>query len=127
MRYSIETRDRIYVKRYGLLSFTKSIRKSLSNKHSQKLLNSTKKFTTDAIITTSKRAIKKTAEKTGDLIGNKIEDKITSISKKQSPKALPNNETEKDVETATRKKRYISLEERKQIFEELRLVPKNYV
>ena len=82
MRYSIETRDRIYVKRYGLLSFTKNIRKSLSNKHSQKLLNSTKKFTTDAIITTSKRAIKKTAEKTGDLIGNKIEDKITSISKK---------------------------------------------
>ena len=51
MRYSIETRDRIYVKRYGLLSFAKNIRKSLSNNYSQKLLNSTKKSTTDAIIT----------------------------------------------------------------------------
>ena len=101
--------------------------KNLSNRYGQRLLDSAKKSTTDAIKTASKRAIKKTAEKTGDLIGNKIEDKITSISKKQSPKALPNNETEKDVETATRKKRYISLEERKQIFEELRLVPKNYV
>ena len=127
MRYSIETRDRIYVKRYGLLSFAKNIRKSLSNNYSQKLLNSTKKFTTDAIITASKRAIQKTAETTDDLIGNKIENKITSISKKQFPNALQNNETEKDVEIATPKKRYISLEERKQIFEELRLVPKNYV
>ena len=127
MRYSIETRDRIYVKRYGLLSFAKNIRKSLSNNYSQKLLNSTKKSTTDAIITASKRAIQKTAETTDDLIGNKIENKITSISKKQFPNALQNNETEKDVEIATPKKRYISLEERKQIFEELRLVPKNYV
>ena len=82
MRYSIETRDRIYVKRYGLLSFAKNIRKSLSNNYSQKLLNSTKKSTTDAIITASKRAIQKTAETTDDLIGNKIENKITSISKK---------------------------------------------
>ena len=127
MRYSIETRDRIYVKRYGLLSFAKNIRKSLSNNYSQKLLNSTKKSTTDAIITASKRAIQKTAETTDDLISNKIENKITSISKKQFPNALQNNETEKDVEIATPKKRYISLEERKQIFEELRLAPKNYV
>ena len=82
MRYSIETRDRIYVKRYGLLSFAKNIRKSLSNNYSQKLLNSTKKSTTDAIITASKRAIQKTAETTDDLISNKIENKITSISKK---------------------------------------------
>ena len=38
-----------------------------------------------------------------------------------------NDETEKDVEIATPKKRYISPEERKQIIEELRLVPKKYV
>ena len=31
------------------------------------------------------------------------------------------------MEIATSKKRYISLEERKQIIEELRLVPKKYV
>ena len=39
-----------------------------------KLLNSAKKFTTDAIKTASKRVIQKTAEATGDLIGNKIAD-----------------------------------------------------
>ena len=36
MRYSIELRDRIYVKDYGFLSFTKNMGKSLSNKHGQK-------------------------------------------------------------------------------------------
>ena len=64
------------------MSFAKNMRKSLSNKYSQKLLNSTKKSTTDAIITDSRRVIQKTAETTGDLIGNKIENKITIISKK---------------------------------------------
>ena len=46
MRYSIEPRDRIYVKGYGFLSFAKNMGKSLSNKYSQKLLDSTKKSTT---------------------------------------------------------------------------------
>ena len=81
MRYSIEPRDRIYVKGYGFLSFAKNMGKSLSNKYGQKLLDSAKKSTADAIETASKRAIQKTAEATGDLIGNKIDDKITSISK----------------------------------------------
>ena len=40
MRYSVEPRDRIYVKVYGFLSFTKNIDKNLSNKYSQKLLDS---------------------------------------------------------------------------------------
>ena len=31
MRYSIEPRDRIYVKGYGFLSFAKNMGKSLSN------------------------------------------------------------------------------------------------
>ena len=128
MRYSIEPRDRIYVKGYGFLSFAKNIGKSLSNKYGQKLLDSAKKSATDAIKTASKRAIQKTAEATGDLIGNKIADKITSVSKKKPTKELPNDETkEEDVEIATPKKRYISPEERKQIIEELRLVPKKYV
>ena len=39
MRYSIEQRDRIYVKGYGL-SFAKNIDKNLSNKYGQKLLDS---------------------------------------------------------------------------------------
>ena len=74
--------------------------------------------------TASKRAIQKTAEVTGDLIGNKIADKITSVSKKKSTKKLPT--IDEDTELSTRKKRYISPEERQQIIVQLRLVPKNY-
>ena len=124
MRYSIEPRDRIYVKGYGFLSFAKNMGKSLSNKYGQKLLDSAKKSTTDAIKTASKRAIQKTAEATGDLIGNKIADKITSVSRKKSTKELPNNETEEDAEKTSHKKRYIHPEERQRIIDELRLVPK---
>ena len=70
-----------------------------------------------------KKAVQKTTEATGDLIGKKIADKITSIPKK-TVKELPiNNE---DVGITTRKKRYISPEERQQIIDELRLVLKNY-
>ena len=127
MRYSIEPRDRIYVKEYGFLSFAKKMRKSLSKKFGQKLLDSAKKSTTDAIKTASKRAIQKTAEATGDLIGNKIVDKISVL--KKPAKELHNNDEgkEEDVEISTPKKRYISPEERKQIIEELRLVTKRYV
>ena len=87
MRYSVEPR-------YGFLSFAKNIDKNLSNKkYGQKLLDSAKKSTTDAVNSASKRAIQKTEEATGDLIGNEIADKITSVSKK-STKELQNNETE---------------------------------
>ena len=79
MRYSIEPRERIYVKGYGFLSFAKNIGKNLSNKNSQEIIFTAKKNTTDAIKTASKRAIQKTAEATGDLIGNKIPEKITNI------------------------------------------------
>ena len=95
--------------------------KSLSNKYGQKLLDSAKKSTTDAIKTASKRAIQKTAEATGDLIGNKIADKITSVSKKKS--INNNNNNNQDVELTTHKKRYISPKERQQIINELRLIP----
>ena len=95
--------------------------KSLINKYSQKLLDRAKKSTTDAIKIASKRAIQKTAEATAeDLIGNKSADKITIISKKASD----NNNSDDGVELTTHKKRYISPEERQQIINELRLVPK---
>ena len=130
MVYSTEPRDIckiIYVKGYGFLSFAKNMGKSLSNKYSQKRLDSAKKSTTDAIKTASKRAIQKTAEAT-DLIGNKIADKITSVSKKKSTtelhsKGLHNNNDE-DAEITSHKKRYISPKERQQIINELGLVPK---
>ena len=120
MRYSIEPIDRIYVKGYGFLFFAKNMGESLSNKHGQKLLDSAKKSTTDAMKTASKRVIQKTAEATGDLIGNKIADKITSVSKKTSN----NNNNNEDVELTTHKKEYISPEQRQQVINELRLVPK---
>ena len=47
---------------------------------------------TDALKTSSKRAIQKTGDATGDLIGNKIAHKIASVStelhSKKSPKEL---------------------------------------
>ena len=57
MRYSTETRDRIYINDYGFLSFAKNMGKNLSNKYGQNLLDRVKKSLTDAIKTTSKRAI----------------------------------------------------------------------
>ena len=127
MRYSIEPRDWIYVKGYRFLSFAKNMGKGLSNKYDQRLLDSAKKSTTDAIKTASKREIQKAAEETGDLIGNKIADKITSVSKKKSTKELNNNrETkEEDVKITAQKKRYISPEEKQQIIEELKLPKKD--
>ena len=67
------------------------------------------------------------------MIGNKLADRITSVSKEYT-KESPNDETEagrsspKDKGGASLKdvpkKRCISLEERQQIIDELRLVPK---
>ena len=118
MRYSIELKDRIYVKGYGFMSFARS----MSNKYGNKLVDTATKSATDAIKTASKKAIQKTAEATGDLVGNKIADKTTNISKK-STKKLPT--IDEDAKLTTHKKRYISPEEIQQIIDQLRLVPKN--
>ena len=77
MRYSLEPRDRIYVKGYGFMSFARS----MSNKYGKKVVDTAKKIATDPIKTVSKRAIQKTAEATGDLVDNKIADKITMFLK----------------------------------------------
>ena len=114
MKYSIEPRDRIYVKGYGFMSFAKN--------YSQKIIVATKKSAMNAVKTASQRAIQKTAEETGDLVGNKISDKITSISKNSTKKLSTIDE---DTELNTHKKRYISPEERQQIINEFRLVTKN--
>ena len=92
MRYSIEPRDRIYVKRYGFLSFAKNMGKNLRINIVKKLLIQQKNLQTDAIKTDSKIAIQKPAEATGNLIGNKIADKTTSVSRKTQ-----NNESEADT------------------------------
>ena len=76
MRYSIEPRDKRYVKDYGFLSFArnigKNIGKNISNKYSQKPADSAKRSATDAIKSVSKRAIQEIAEATGDLISSKL-------------------------------------------------------
>ena len=132
-RYSIQPRDRKFVKGYGFLSYAKNmgknigknISKSLSGKYSpgmlamrQKLLDHAKKATNDAFKTASKRTIEKTAEATGDLIGNKIanvvgksyDGKITRVSEspQQNNSETVTNEHDKEI----RKERYISSEER---------------
>ena len=72
---------------------------SLSNKYSQKCLDTAEKSITDAIKNASKRSIKKIAEATDDLIGNKTVDKIASVSKKtQNNKSEEDSDSLKDVE-----------------------------
>ena len=61
MGYSIQSRDRIFVKGYGFFSFVKNISKNvgkkinkyLSGKHSQKLVDHAKKSATDVFKTAS--------------------------------------------------------------------------
>ena len=122
IRYLIEPRDRRYTKGYGFLSFAKNIGKSISNKYIQRLVGIAKQSATDAIKTASKRAIQKTALAPGDLFGNKIADKIKNVSteleSKKSPKELLSNEANNEIP----KERYISLQERQQIVDELRLL-----
>ena len=55
MRYSIEPRNRVYVKGYGFLLFAKNmgthatnIAKNFSDEYSQKLIDTAKKSATDA-------------------------------------------------------------------------------
>ena len=45
MRYSLEPRDRVYVKGYGFMPFSRS----MSNKYGKKLVDTAKKSATDAI------------------------------------------------------------------------------
>ena len=105
---------RIYIKGYGFLSFAKNMGTHICNKFGQKLLDSSKKCTTGAIKTPSKRENQKTAETYGDLIGNKIADKITSVSRKSSKKShseeLHSQKIEDVIETP--KERWISPEKK---------------
>ena len=76
-RYSVQFRDGMFAKGYGVLSFAKNmgkkigknIRKNLSGYYSQKLLNYPKQSVTDAFTTASKRSVQKTAHETVDMIG----------------------------------------------------------
>ena len=79
----------------------------------QKLLDNGKKSATDALKTSSKRVIQKSAEPTGDLVANKIANKIRRIStnSQQNNSETVTNENDKELP----KERYISPEERQKI------------
>ena len=105
MRYSIEPRERTYVKGYGFLSFARNF----NDKYGKSLRNASKTFAKTA----GKEILKETAKATGDLIGNKIADKIM---------AKPSNKSHDDkVINGIPKKRYISPKERQKIIDELKL------
>ena len=116
--HSVQPRNLLSVKGYGLLSFGKNMPKdtgkniseNLGGKYSQKRLDHAKQSATDALKYSSKRLIRKTAEATDDLIGNKITVRITKVSKN----SLQNNSQtvtyENDKEIL--KEKYISPKER---------------
>ena len=102
MRYSIESRERRFVKGYGFMSFARNF----SDKYSKSLMDAIKTFAKTAV----KKILKETAKATRDLIGNIIADKIT---------AKPHNKDE--VINGIPKERYISPKERQKIIDELKL------
>ena len=138
MRYSIEPRERRYVKRYGFLSFARNF----GNRYGKKLMNTAietatnfnskygKKLADTAIKTgkdfatiAGKKIVHKSAEATGDLIGNKIADKITAKPSKRSQ----NEEIQSDeVNNEILKERYISPKERQKLIDELKLTTMEY-
>ena len=112
MRYSIEPRERRYIKGYGFLSFARNF----GNKYGKRLMNTVikpganfnskygKKLTDTAIktgkdfaTTAGKKIVHKSAEATGDLIGNKIADKITSASKKSQNEDIQSSEVNNEI------------------------------
>ena len=103
MRYSIEPRERRYIKGYGFVSFARNFSDKYSKSLVDKGIDVSKKFAKIA----GKRILKETEKATGDLIGNKI----TSASKKSHDEV--NNEILKE--------RYISPKERQKIIDELKL------
>ena len=107
MRYSIEPRERRYVKGYGFMSFARNF----SDKYSKYLMDKGIDLSKTFAKTAGKKILKETAKATGDLIGNKIADKITSVSKNS------HDEVNKEIP----KERYISPKERQKIVDELKL------
>ena len=108
MHYSIDAKERRYVKGYGFVSFARNF----SDKYSKSLMDKGIDVSKTFAKTAGKKILKETAKATGDLIVNKIADKITSASKKSQSDEV-NNEIPKE--------RYISPNKRQRIIDELKL------
>ena len=85
-----------------------------------KTYQSYKKKAAGALKTDSKRAIHKKSQATVDLIGSKIANRITKVSKTSQQNNSDTNTNENGKELP--KERYVSLEERQQIIDDLRLL-----
>ena len=109
MRYSIEPRERRFVKGYGFLSWARNF----NDKYGKSLRDASKKFAKTA----GKEILKEIAKATGDLIGNKIANKIAD---KITAKPLKKSHDD-EVINGKPKERYISPKERQKIIDELRL------
>ena len=107
MRYSIEPRERRYVKGYGFMSFGRNF----SDKYSKCLMDKRIDLSKTFGKTAGKKILKETAKATGDLIGNKIADKIT---------VKPSKKSHDEVINGIPKERYISPIERQKIIDELK-------
>ena len=120
IRYSVQTRDRIFVKGYGFLCFAKNMGKNIGKNISKNLsrTNHAKRSATNALKIASKRIIPKTAEATGDLTTNKTAHKITIFSNysQQNNSETVTNEHDKEIP----KEKYISPEEKQEIIDDLR-------
>ena len=99
MRYSIEPRKIIYGKGYGLMSFARNF----SDKYCKSLIDKGIGLSKTFDKTAGKRILKESAKATDYLIGNKIADKITS----------------KPIKNDVINERYVSPEERQEIFNKL--------
>ena len=123
-RYSVQPRDRIFVKGYGFLPFAKSmsktigenISKDLSGKYSPGILAMHKDFLIMLnklqqmrLKLLQKKQLKK-AEATGHLICNKITKKISKNSQRNNSEIVT-NEHDREIPKET----YISPEERKKL------------
>ena len=108
MHYSIESRERRFVKGYGFMSFARNF----SDKYSKSLMDKGIDLSKTFAKTAGKKILKETAKATGDLIGNKTADKITTASKKSQSDEIING---------IPKERYISPRERQKITDELKI------
>ena len=99
MRYSVQLIYRIITKSYGCSPFAKNMDQNIPKTLS-------KKFSTDALKTISKRVTQKIAEATGDLSRNKIPHEIPKVLKysQQNNSKTVTNEYKKEMPT----ERYIS-------------------
>ena len=116
MRYSIEPRERRYVKGYGFMSFARNF----SDKYSKSLMDKGIDVPKTFVKTAGKKILIETAKATGDLIGNKIADKITAKSSLKDVTSA-SKKSHDEVINGIPKERYISPKERQKNVDELKL------